>query len=406
MPQDATPARIRDLPLIQSREGEIDDNTFLAAQWAKGPLARDSMGMVYSFPYEHWTVLFDDRYTRQIETESIRLRGITEGPIYNFFANSLLTSNGERHRARRTPLARTFAFPMMKALRPAVAATAQMLIEPRATSASVDLLEEIAGPMPALIIARVLGVPETDVPRFTQLVYSAIRALAVRSEHVIREAETDMGLLTEYVAELLAARRANPLNDFLSKFLASVEDGALNEDEIRITIVTLIIGGSDTTRATMAVTLARMLQHPEQWALLKSDPDRWKGPAVEEGLRFDPVVGSLGRIAVEEFELAGTRIVPGTILSPLVLTALRDPAVYADPDQFDITRTDHPRYAPGFGSGAHRCLGEALARIELEEALAAFARYWPNAQLSGPAPQMRGISGTRGISGMSVSPSG
>ncbi|TMM55184.1 cytochrome P450 [Sulfitobacter sabulilitoris] len=406
MPNDATPARIRDLPIIQPRVDQIDDHAFLAAQWARGPLARDSIGMVYSFPYGHWAVLFDDRYTRQIETEGIRLRGITEGPIFDFFANSLLTSNAERHRARRTPLARTFAFPMMKALRPAVAATAQALIEPRAASTHVDLLEEIAGPMPALIIARVLGVPETDVPRFTRLVYSAIRALAVRSDDVIREAEADMGMLTEYVSELLATRRANPLGDFLSEFLASVEEGALSENEIRITIVTLILGGSDTTRASMAMTLARLLQHPRQWALLKSDPDRWKGPAVQEGLRFDPVVGSLGRIAVTEFELAGTRIVPGTIFSPVVLTALRDPAVYADPERFDITREDHPRYSPGFGSGAHRCLGEALARIELEEALAAFARYWPDAQLSGPEPRMRGVSGTRGISGMSVSPAG
>ena len=398
------PGRIRDLPKILPRETDIDDNSYLAEAWARGPVVRDNMGFVHSFPYENFLMLLDDRYTRQVETEGIRARGIASGPIFDFFANSLLTSNGDVHRARRTPLARSFSFPLMKALRPLVADAAEALIAPLADRAEVDVLNEVAGPMPAQIIAGVLGVPKADVPKFTALVYSAIRALGSRSESVMREAEADMGRLTEYVAGLLAERRKNPKNDFLSDYLASVQDGPLSEDEIRITVVSLILAGSDTTRAAMTITFARLLEHPDQWDLLRSDPDHWKGPTVEEGLRFDPVVGALARIAVTDFELSGTKILDGTFIMPSLLTAMRDPQVYDNPEQFDISRTDHPRYSPAFGGGVHRCLGEALARIELEEAVSAFARYWPAAQLVGPMPRLRGLTGTRGIDGLRVAP--
>ena len=400
------PGRIRDLPQILPRETDIDDNAYLAEAWARGPVARDKMGFVHSFPHENFLMLLDDRYTRQVETEGIRARGISSGPIFDFFANSLLTSNGEVHRARRTPLARSFSFPLMKALRPVVAKAAEALIAPLADQAQVDVLNRVAGPMPAQIIAGVLGVPATDVPQFTVLVYSAIRALGARSDAIMREAETDMGRLIEYVTGLLAERRQNPKDDFLSDYLRSVSDGPLSEDEIRITVVSLILAGSDTTRAAMTITFARLLEHRDQWDLLRSDPDRWKGPAVEEGLRYDPVVGALARLSVTGFDLSGTRIIPGTLIMPSLLTAMRDPAVYDRPDTFDITRSDHPRYSPAFGGGVHRCLGEALARIELEEAMAAFARHWPDATLAGPMPRMRGLTGTRGIDGLSVAPAG
>lgn len=398
--------RIRDLPVFTRRAEGVDDFSYLREYWAQGDLARDSVGIVHSFPYAHFNRLLDDNLTRQIETEGIRMRGINSGPVFDFFANSLLTSNGNVHKARRTPLAKSFAFPMMKALRPEVAATADALIEPLKARDSVDILEEIAGPMPALIISRVLGVPSADVPYFTKLVYSAIRALAVRSDAVIREAEADMGRLIDYVDTLLAARRAKAEDDFLSGYLSAVADSSLSEDEIRITIVSLILAGSDTTRASMAMMLARLLEHRDQWEMLVEDSDTWKTPAVEEGLRYDPVVGALGRIAITEFELSGVRIVPGTVLSPSMLTTMRDPSVFNDPDRFDITRQDHPRHSPAFGGGVHRCLGEALARIELEEALAAFARHWPDAKVVGDPPSLRGLSGTRGITAMQVSPGG
>jgi len=397
---------IRDLPLITPRDRDIDDHAYLAEAWAMGPLVRDTMGILHSFPHDSFLDLLDEGKTRQVETEGALARGITSGPIFDFLSNSLLTSNGEVHRNRRTPLARSFSFPLMKALRPSVAQAAEALIAPLATAGKVAILDQIAGPMPAQVIAEILGLPQADIPSFTRQVYSAIRALAARSPEVMREAAADMGDLSSYVSNLIAQRRRDNKTDFLSDFLAATADGPLSEDEIRFSVVTLIIAGSDTTRAAMAITLARLLQHPKQWAMLVSDPDHWKGPAVEEGLRHDPVVGALGRIAVTKFVLSGTRISPGTLIMPSILTATRDPAQFANPDRFDITRDDHFRYSPAFGGGVHRCLGEALARIELEESIAAFARHWPNARLAGDVPKMRGITGTRGIEEYQVHPGG
>ncbi|MGI9364932.1 MAG: cytochrome P450 [Rhizobiaceae bacterium] len=395
---------IGDLPVFERRTEGQDDHDYLAGYWKQSPLVRDSIGVVHSFPFESFNTLLDDRLTRQIETEGIRLLGIDDGPIFNFFSNSLLTSNGATHVVRRTPLARTFAFPLMQSLRPMVADTAEELVGHLSLHDQVDVLKDVAGPLPARIIARVLGVPGEDVPFFTKLVYSAIRALAARSQDVLRDAEKDMARLTDYVTDLLDRRRQDPQDDFLTSYLEAVEGGELSLEEIRITIVTLILAGSDTTRASIAMIFARLLQHPRQWAKLVEGPDQWKMQAVAEGLRFDPVVGALGRISIVEFELSGVRIRPGTVLAPSMLTAMRDPAVYNNPDTFDITRDDHPRHSPAFGGGVHRCLGEALARIEMEETIGAMAKFWPKARIEGPAPTLRGLSGTRGIDRMIIQP--
>jgi Cytochrome P450 len=180
-----------------------------------------------------------------------------------------------------------------------------------------------------------------------------------------------------------------------------VAEGDLSADEVRAQITSVILAGADTTRMALSSTLSQLLQHPEQWQALYADPDGLKAGAAAEGLRFDPVIGSLPRVAIREFELSGVRVPEGTVLAPLVIAALRDPEVYADPGRFDIHRADHPRYHPVFGAGAHRCLGEALARAELEEALAVLAREAPGSELV-RAPVLKGLSGARGIDAMRV----
>ena len=126
-------------------------------------------------------------------------------------------------------------------------------------------------------------------------------------------------------------------------------------------------------------------------------PQRWA-----EGLRFDPVIGSLARITLDSREIEGVSIPKGSFIACSMLTALRDPAVYANPDRFDITRRDHPRLHPVFGGGPHRCLGEALARIELEEALKTLVRTLPGMRLDGPPALLRGYGAVRTLGPMRV----
>ncbi|MEO0362384.1 MAG: cytochrome P450, partial [Pseudomonadota bacterium] len=190
--------------------------------------------------------------------------------------------------------------------------------------------------------------------------------------------------------------------DFLSNYVASEAAAALTEDELRTQITSVILAGSDTTRMALCSTVTQLMLRPDQWAAVVGDPEGLKASAVAEGLRFDPVIGSLPRVATAELAFGGVRVPAGSVLSPVVLAALRDPAVYAEPDRFDIAREDHPRDHPVFGAGAHRCLGEALARAELEEALAALATLAPKARLVGPPPMLSGVSGARSIDQMRV----
>jgi cytochrome P450 len=192
-----------------------------------------------------------------------------------------------------------------------------------------------------------------------------------------------------YVGALLDDRRKNPRGDFLSDFAAATnEAGELSEAEIRSDVITLIVAGSDTTKNSIAMTLSLLLRHPDQWAQLKADPEAAKKGAAAEGLRYEPVASGIPRVAVTGFDLDGYQITPGMMVIFSILSAARDPDIYAKPDRFDISRTDHPKWHFAFGGGAHRCLGEALARVEIEETLAAIARLAPNTTLEGPNPRM------------------
>ncbi|MAC77656.1 MAG: cytochrome [Rhodobacteraceae bacterium] len=405
---DTTHTRLgpKDLPLFARRAPGVSDLDHVRAQWAQGPIARDSVGIVHPFPQRMLFAILSDDVTRQIETETLVARGIKAPPAWDFFSHSLLTSNGDAHKRRRGALARTFAFPLMRALRPQIRDTVDALLADATRSGpQVDVLTQIAGPLPARVIADVLGVPPAEARHFAELVYSAIRVLQNRDAQVLADAVTDLQDLNAYVCDLIARHRADPRDDFLSRFVRDAGD-TLDETEIRVQIVTVIFGGSDTTRAQLAMALRRLLDHPSQWAMLCADPECWAAPAVEEALRYDPVVGGLGRVAIRDFTLDDVHIPRGTILSPNLVAALRDPDVYADPDRFDITRTDHPRHTPALGAGPHRCLGEALARVELEEALKALATTWPSMSMIGDPPDLKGLSGTRGVSPMTLSITG
>jgi cytochrome P450 len=194
----------------------------------------------------------------------------------------------------------------------------------------------------------------------------------------------------EYVGKLLDDRRKNPREDFLSEFAAATkESGEMSEAEIRSDVIALIVAGSDTTKNSIAMTLNLLLEHPDQWRAMCADPDTHKKGAAAEGLRFEPVALGVPRFSVSPFELDGYDMTPGMLIFFSIVSACRDPDVYKNPDAFNITRDDHPRWHFAFGGGAHRCLGEALARVEIEETLAAIARLAPNTKVTGPRPAMK-----------------
>ncbi|MEM7525191.1 MAG: cytochrome P450 [Pseudomonadota bacterium] len=384
---------------VEKRSAGQSDHDYVESLRARGPVAIDRHGFYWTFSHAHLLACVAPETTRQVETEKVRAMGLTSGAIHDYFANSLLFSNGAVHQRRRRPLAKTFAFSLMDGMRPRIRAVAEAMIRPH-LGREVDFLAEIAGPLPARIVAEIIGAPEGDIPRFSAMVYGAMRALSLRTAEDLTAGAKALADLDAYVAALLDVRRRTPKGDFLSDYVAGAAAGDLTEEEARTQISSVILAGADTTRMALCSTVSQLLQHPEQWAAFAADPDGMKAAAAAEGLRFDPVIGSLPRVATRDLEIGGASVPAGAVLAPVVLAALRDPEVYAAPGRFDIHRDDHPRHHPVFGAGAHRCLGEALARAELEEALATLIRLAPGAALVGPPPRLRGVSGARAIDQM------
>jgi cytochrome P450 len=247
-----------------------------------------------------------------------------------------------------------------------------------------------------------MGIPRSDLPVFMQWI--ADTAEAIGFIDVARRPQIEQSLLAfnDYVDRLLADRRRAPRGDFLSDYVAATAaSGDLTEGEIRAQIVGLILAGSDTTRNAMCMTLYQLLSHPDQWRDMIADPDGLKKKAAEEGLRFEPVVTASPRVALEDMAVEGYLIPAGAMISVSLLSVLRDPEVYSDPDRFNIHRIDQQRWHLAFGAGAHRCAGEALARVELEEVLAAIARLAPDTQIIGPAPRL-GAGAIRAVDQMHV----
>jgi cytochrome P450 family 103 len=315
----------------------------------------------------------------------------------------MLTANGGVHRRRRSPFSRSFAARTMADLRPHIRRSSEELIESWYADGQVEFVGQFADQLPARVIGDLLGLPRADIPSFTKLVYLVTRFISASTlPDEIPESEAACQQLRDYVEKTLEDRRRAPRDDFLSDFLAKADEaGELSPLEIIFQIVQLIVGGTDTTRVAIVVQLALLLQHREQWDAVCRDP--WLIPgAVAEAMRFEPSVASFVRVTTEDIEVGGAVIPARQLVILSTMSGARDEEAYERPERFDIRRTDQPRLLPAFGAGAHRCIGEALARVELEESLAALAARIPHLQLD-QAPAIKGHSGIRRVDTMRLS---
>ena len=345
--------------------------------------------------------LLTDERTRQMETEALTLRGITSGALFDFYANSMLVSNPPAHARRRAPASRAFVSKLIQSWRPRIREVVSRLIDDQQNTRDVAFVEAIAAPLPSRIIAEILGAPSEDAPHFASMVYNMSKGLGGFREHEFPDIEASTAELIDYVQTLLNARRQAPRDDFLTDYISRVDEaGELSEAETLIQIVSLIIAGSDTTRFGLTALVSLLLQHRDQWDAVCADPDR-AADAVREALRHEPPVGSIGRVVVEPLTIDDILLEPGTVLSLSIVSAQRDEARFKNAQDFDIARDDHPRWSLTFGLGPHRCLGEALARAELEEALTVLTQKLPALELLTP-PTAKGHSGIRGITAMQV----
>jgi cytochrome P450 len=310
--------------------------------------------------------------------------GIFEGPIYDWFVPMIVNHDGQDHLRLRGLVAKAFTPRMINNLRPFIRAKAESLADELASVEVCEFVDGFANPLPLAIMCELLGVPTKDYDTFS--VWTAdigrIFSLAHGGDTAERVENAVVGL-SGYVDSLIEAKAKAPADDLISALVtAQRADGLVSADELRNLIITLIFGAHDNTRDQFSNGMVAFAEHPGQWNLLAQRPEL-APQAVEEIMRWHPSATSVYRSAAEDFDYEGLHIEKGTFVTMCVQAAQRDPRVFKDGDSFDISVA---REAPPlqFGAGPHFCLGAALARAELGEALSVLASRFGPPSIAGP----------------------
>jgi cytochrome P450 len=285
------------------------------------------------------------------------------------------------HTRLRRLASKVFTLKAMRAMRPNVEAIAAHLLAEIGERESFDFIAAFAGPLPALVIMDLLGVPRTELARVKRL--SDDIALFIGSSRGAAEkyaaAESATKEMTDFFRALIVARRAAPQADVLSE-LVHVQDAGdrLTEDELIATCILLLFAGHETTTNHIANGLLALMRFPGEMQKLRADPSLAQR-AVEELLRYDGPTTAQGRIVQVEHALHGRTLKPADRVFLMLNSANRDPRAYPDPDRVLLERDGVPHLA--FGFGLHICLGFPLARLEgevsLPAVLARFSRIEP-----------------------------
>jgi pimeloyl-[acyl-carrier protein] synthase len=317
-------------------------------------------------------------------------------------AKSMLVSDPPDHTRMRALVQKAFTPRMIDQLRPRIIAIVGELLERMADRQEpVDLIAELAYPLPVVVIAELLGVPAED--RITFQEWSALLAASLDplvSSELMDRVVLARDALHAYLRGIIAERRRQPRSDLISALVAVEERGdVLSEPELVVMCTLLLIAGHETTVNLIGNGTLALLGHPEELARLRADPTLIAS-AVEELLRFDSPVQMTGRIATEPLEIGGQQIEAGQWVLPLLGAANHDPAQFSEPDRLDITRT--PNAHLGFGRGIHFCLGAPLARLEGQIAIGGLVRRFPKLALAGD-PVRRDQITLRGLKSLPVS---
>ena len=310
--------------------------------------------------------------------------GIVDGPIYDWYVPMIGNRHGEDHTRLRGLVNKVFTPRTVNRLRPFIRATATTLAERLAAREECEFVEEFATPLPLTVMSELLGVPSSDYETFRG--WTADIGLVFTIGHggdIPRRVAAAVVGLTGYVEQLMADKLARPGEDLISELvLAQQRDSRVSRAELVNLIVTLVFGAFDTTRHQLSNAMVTFAEHPDQWAVLGSRPELAER-AVEEIIRWRPSATVIFRFVAEDFEFHGAPLVAGTFVMACVPTAQRDPRAFPGGHVFDITVARDAGVLQ-FGGGIYHCLGAALARTELGEALPVLAARLGAPSVIGP----------------------
>jgi len=302
------------------------------------------------------------------------------------------------HTRLRALVQKAFTPRMVNELRPRIERRATELLDHGADAGDVDLMADFAGPLPATVLAEMLGIPAADHETFRNWTTVLIAAIDPVSHHLTAQAQEGTRVraaMEAYLGEIIAERRRRPRPDLISDLIRVEEAGErLSSDELMEMCVLLTVAGLETTANLIGNGVNALLDHPEQLARLRDEPGLIHS-AVEELLRFDAPIQLSGRIPMENLELCGHRLRRGQMVGVILGAANRDPRVFDDPDRLVMDRSPNNHLA--FGRGIHFCLGAPLARVEGAIAISALVGRFPKLRRSGDPvrrlnPHVRGFA--------------
>jgi cytochrome P450 len=299
--------------------------------------------------------------------------------VRNYQADQFIQHDRPEHLDMRKIVHGYFTPKAMESWRPFVVNAVKELLDAAEEKGSMDVMRDLATPLPVLVIAQMMGVPAEDRPYVRQL---AEKLLYIgRGEYDRMPILTDgMKGMVEYVSPLVDERIVRPGDDFISVLASGEKKGVFTRHQVLVNTSLLLLAGHETTINLICNGTLAFIQHPDQWALYKEDPIGRAKWATEECLRYDAPVKSIQRLASQDIEVRGKVMEKNDRIRWFISSANRDPNVFADPERFDITRQPNPHVA--FGNGVHHCLGATLARVEGQEVFKALAERFPDLQVA------------------------
>lgn len=323
-------------------------------------------------------------------------------PIQQLLSTWMLLRDPPDHTRLRALVSKAFTPRTVEKLRGFITETAEALLDRMAErGGQSDLLQDFAGPLPVMVVARLLGAPADDAERFRAWAQWIATYLG-SWEGAPPEAARAALEMAEYMAALLADRRRSPRDDLISALLAAEESGnRLTHEEVVGTAVMLLTAGHETTVNLIANGTYALLKNPDALRELRAslDSPEAMAAAVEELLRFDSPVQMTARHCREETVIGGVRFRRGDVAGPVLGSANRDPAQFPNPDRLDVRR--HPNDHVAFGHGPHYCVGAGLARLEGQIGIGALLRRFPELSLAEEPRYVRNMA-FRALEGLRV----
>ena len=346
---------------------------------ASGPVATDSMtGAHVVLRHADVEALAHSKNLVGVGMTLFDFMGIENGPLRDWYSGLMFTNEGDAHHRLRRLVQIAFTPRSVDRLRNDAALEAGKRMQRLVNDGGGDLVQAFSR-FPTWMMCRLIGVPEGDAALFGGWLDTLSPVFGFMEPEQIQAADLAIIDLLAYVEQLVEHRSAQPGDALVDGLIAaSAEGDRLSPHEVAAMIANLLVGGHDTTESQLACVLLRLLRHPQQAARVRDDSSL-ASSAVSEGTRIEPSLPVIPRTVSVPFDLIGQRVEVGELVFLSVASANRDPAAWSAPDAFDLDRfaTSGSSKLLSFGAGAHYCLGTSLAKLTMEQSVAALASARP-----------------------------